>query len=89
MTTYSRDAIAKRAYELWEKEGRPEGRQTEHWIRAEQEIARTAPSAIRPQSPAPAKAKGPDSPAPRRVAIAEATRPARTTQRPGGSKGKR
>ena len=33
------DEIAKRAYELWEKAGKPEGRETEHWFQAEQEIA--------------------------------------------------
>jgi hypothetical protein len=32
------DAIAKRAYELWEKAGKPEGQETEHWLQAEKEI---------------------------------------------------
>ncbi len=32
------DDIAKRAYELWEKAGKPEGRETEHWLQAENEI---------------------------------------------------
>ena len=27
--------IQKRAYEIWEDEGRPEGRALEHWIQAE------------------------------------------------------
>lgn len=30
--------IHKRAHELWEKEGRPEGRHDEHWRQASQEI---------------------------------------------------
>jgi Protein of unknown function (DUF2934) len=34
------DAIARRAYELWEAEGRPAGRHDEHWRRAEEEIRR-------------------------------------------------
>lgn len=34
-----RDAIATRARELWELEGRPDGRAEEHWLRAEAELA--------------------------------------------------
>ena len=32
------EAISRRAYELWEKEGRPESRDLHHWLRAEQEL---------------------------------------------------
>jgi hypothetical protein len=31
-------AIAKRAYELWEADGRPHGRSDEYWIQAEREF---------------------------------------------------
>ena len=31
--------IRERAYAIWEREGRPEGREHEHWLRAEAEIA--------------------------------------------------
>jgi hypothetical protein len=34
------DAIRQRAYEIWESEGRPEGREHEHWSRAEGEVGR-------------------------------------------------
>jgi hypothetical protein len=34
------DDIAKRAYELWEKAGKPEGQETEQWLQAENEIMR-------------------------------------------------
>lgn len=30
--------VQERAYEIWEAEGRPEGRDMEHWLRAEAEI---------------------------------------------------
>jgi hypothetical protein len=30
--------IARRAYEIWEGEGRPHGRDREHWLRAEAEV---------------------------------------------------
>lgn len=35
-----RNAIALKAYYIWEEEGRPEGRGAEHWARAEAEILR-------------------------------------------------
>ena len=31
--------IERRAYEIWERDGRPEGREEEHWRQAEQELA--------------------------------------------------
>ena len=33
------DRIQRRAYALWEQEGRPDGRAAEHWLRAEAEVA--------------------------------------------------
>ena len=42
--------IRQRAYELWEDEGRPEGRDRIHWLRAEAEF-RESLSAGRPASP--------------------------------------
>jgi hypothetical protein len=32
------DRIRQRAQEIWEQEGRPEGRAEEHWARAEREL---------------------------------------------------
>jgi Protein of unknown function (DUF2934) len=32
------DAIRRRAYELWEADGRPDGRDEEYWHRAEREL---------------------------------------------------
>ena len=34
------ERIQRRAYELWESEGRPSGRDEAHWLQAESEIAR-------------------------------------------------
>jgi DUF2934 family protein len=31
--------VRERAYEIWERSGRPEGKSVEHWLRAEAEIA--------------------------------------------------
>lgn len=36
--TISQDAVAKRAYELWIAEGRPDGRAHAHWKAAESEL---------------------------------------------------
>jgi hypothetical protein len=36
--------IRERAYAIWEQEGRPDGREWDHWVRASREIADT-PSA--------------------------------------------
>lgn len=33
------DRIRTRAYQLWEEEGRPEGKHEDHWQRASREIA--------------------------------------------------
>jgi hypothetical protein len=35
MSSQSDDAVAKRAYYLWENAGRPEGCAIEHWLAAE------------------------------------------------------
>lgn len=33
-----REEIEHRAYEIWEREGRPEGRDIEHWFAAERQL---------------------------------------------------
>lgn len=33
------ERVRQRAHEIWEREGRPEGRNLEHWERAKEEIA--------------------------------------------------
>ncbi len=35
----SYDEIAMRAYAIYEREGRPEGRDVEHWLQAETELS--------------------------------------------------
>jgi hypothetical protein len=37
-TTLSSGAIALRAYEIWKESGCPNGRDQEHWFRAEREL---------------------------------------------------
>ena len=33
-----REEVEHRAYEIWEREGRPEGRDIEHWFAAERQL---------------------------------------------------
>ena len=36
--------IRERAYELWERAGRPEGKAVEHWLQAEDELRHQSPT---------------------------------------------
>ena len=46
------DSIRRRAHAIWEREGRPEGRQQEHWEQARREIeAEEAASPSRTAAP--------------------------------------
>lgn len=42
MTDMNKQEIAERAYQLWETEGRPYGRDLDHWFQAETELNRTS-----------------------------------------------
>lgn len=37
------EAVRRRAYELWQQEGYPIGREMDHWFQAEQEMLGRAP----------------------------------------------
>ena len=39
--------IADRSYFIWEKEGRPEGKALEHWLRAQEELAAEAAADVK------------------------------------------
>lgn len=39
MTTGMNSSVERRAYEIWEQEGRPHGLDLDHWLRAEAELA--------------------------------------------------
>lgn len=45
MTDTDEDLIRKRAYEIWESEGFPEGREYSHWEQAVRELGETSPAA--------------------------------------------
>ncbi|WP_136685935.1 DUF2934 domain-containing protein [Falsirhodobacter xinxiangensis] len=37
------DEVEKRAYEIWEREGRPDGAHEDHWRRAKEELGTDEP----------------------------------------------
>ncbi|CAN5319092.1 hypothetical protein BH10PSE9_BH10PSE9_15230 [soil metagenome] len=49
--------IAKRAYEIWEREGRPHGQHHDHWHKAAAELAASKPAAMPKARLAPSKKK--------------------------------
>jgi hypothetical protein len=54
MAGHSDTHIAKRAYEIWEREGRPHGRDREHWLKAVEEISASIvadPVVLKPAKP--------------------------------------
>jgi hypothetical protein len=58
------DAISRRAYEIWEREGRPEGCDLRHWLQAEQELgvdrsqSQATSAAARTETSAPRNGNG-------------------------------
>jgi len=36
--TITYQQIAQRAYEIWEREGKPKGQDQDHWLQAEEEL---------------------------------------------------
>lgn len=47
------DRIRQRAHEIWEREGKPEGRHAEHWAQARREIEAEGGAAAPGESPTP------------------------------------
>jgi len=39
MDKHQEESIRRRAHQIWEDEGRPEGKEAEHWDRAAREVA--------------------------------------------------
>lgn len=57
MTKDKRSKFEIRAYEIWEREGRPDGKATEHWEQAVAEIAREEAEAKAAKSKKPSNRK--------------------------------
>ena len=39
----SEELLHRRSYEIWQREGRPDGKALEHWLRAKTELEREQP----------------------------------------------
>jgi len=46
----SHEDISRRAHRIWEQAGQPDGREKEHWLRAEHELRTSASPAMAPHS---------------------------------------
>lgn len=57
----SPDAVSRRAYEIWENEGRPEGCELRHWLQAEQELGASSTPGASPASRASETARHTDT----------------------------
>jgi len=53
MTDISEDDIRKRAYALWEADGRPEGSHEAHWLQASHELSQPTEAEASPRMAAP------------------------------------
>lgn len=62
MDTAKHEDIATRAYAIWEQEGRPDGRNIEHWHRAERELSTPSRDAPTTGSGAQAARSATDTP---------------------------
>jgi hypothetical protein len=80
-TPSSPDPISRRAYELWEQEGRPEGSDLRHWLQAEKELGggNTAPAEAKRYTDQPQVRQASDS----RPLQGQAARPPGSTPREG------
>ena len=74
MSLDTESLVRQRAYEIWESENRPNGRDKEHWERALHEVsaakapAKAPKATAKPADPAPAKRAAMPEPAPAAVA---------------------
>jgi hypothetical protein len=74
MNTAIEERIRTRAYELWEAEGRPEGREVDHWLRAAQELAREKGRSTVAAAPRTGKPRTTTATPAKRTTTASATR---------------
>jgi hypothetical protein len=58
--------VARCAYEIWEREGRPEGRSTEHWLEAEASVRQRTSGATSAETKARRATSAPRSANPKR-----------------------
>lgn len=72
----SEDAIRERAYHIWEREGRPHGRDFEHWVRAQVELI--AETTVKTTASPPSGTAAPSRPRPSSARSAAPPKPSRS-----------
>ena len=70
------ERIRKRAHEIWEEEGRPEGRHVAHWHQAEQNVTEPVIDPIENEPDLPTADAEPEGVEPAESAAAEPAEPA-------------
>ena len=80
MQVISDDSIRDRAYQIWEREGRPHGRDYDHWVQARVELIAEATSSEPARKPAPLSTAG-AKPVAAKPAAAKASRQLRPPTR--------
>jgi hypothetical protein len=85
MAVVSREMIEVRAYEIWEQEGRPHGRDVEHWMKAAEELEPANDSAPKGKTKAAVKPKTVKSAA-AAAPVAETKAPAKPKRTPARGK---
>jgi hypothetical protein len=53
MASSREEEIRQRAHAIWEREGRPDGKEMDHWTRAERELTGEIPGGTQTQLDAP------------------------------------
>ena len=79
--TISEEAIRARAYEIWEREGQPGGRDAEHWQQAVDELNAESAKAAKPKAPRRTTKAAADKPAKAPAAKPTAAKPAASRSR--------
>lgn len=84
---HRQESVRERAYQIWEREGCPTGRQHEHWMRAERELGSETDEAsdAAAADEMPAEEKSASKPAKRKRAAAA---PKAAAKAPRASKAK-
>lgn len=72
MPSTSNDAIRQRAYQLWEADGRPDGKAEYYWNVAAAEAAKPAKAATKPKAAATKAPKAKAAGAPKKPKVKEA-----------------
>ena len=87
------EALKQKAYEIWEREGRPEGMHDEHWAQAQRELdgevaekPKAARSRKKPAAPEETVAVAADAPLKKAAAAKPAASPAPKPRKPARSK---